>query len=681
MNAKIWGRWVSRLFSQRKSARQQPANRRRLAFEPLEDRVTPATFIWTGGGTNSNWSTGANWQGGVAPTSLANPDLVFSLALTPISERTTTNDLTNLTVKAITISAPNYTLNGNKVLLDGSVTVGVGATAARMNLDVQLTAVSTFTVNNNADLIVNGHMSGSATMTKRGVGPMTLSNDNIAYTGAIDVQTGRLIMSHVNALGTTATPTTVEANAQLQIRNVPTLINETLILNGPGPTNDGALLNFSGNSTWGGSITMDSDSSFGVASTISGPNTVHHTLTISGVISDSGFTGGHNLTKAGTGTLVFSRVGGNTYRGQTVVNNGILRIQDPLSLGAGATAGTPQSGSPQSGTIVEFNSTTGVAGTLQLNFVGLPNNDPNAVLQNPNLPFNPVTNPIVGLQVFNDLLTLNGPGFSGLGALHNLAGNNIWNGGVTLGSPLPNTSDIDIGVAEDTRLIISGVVGDDPNRTGADIPDLFKILPGRLVFDNANTYRGNTIVETGVLTIRDSRGFAAAPGAGMTSVIPIRTSNAPRRLNTRWIKVSMGRCFALTTGISALTRCAAAGRGRKSLCRERVGLSRSALRESVPRRWRSTFRPRAAAGRPRAFRMPLKRSLRSVRATSSSPKTGRSIASRSPARSRGPLCRSSRSAARPVRSSTTRTVSPSRKIYSSTGSASMTPGRCGALAV
>ena len=41
--------------------------RRRLLFETLEDRVTPATISWTGNGLNSNWANPANWNLGRAP--------------------------------------------------------------------------------------------------------------------------------------------------------------------------------------------------------------------------------------------------------------------------------------------------------------------------------------------------------------------------------------------------------------------------------------------------------------------------------------------------------------------------------------------------------------------------------------------------------------------------------------
>jgi autotransporter-associated beta strand protein len=519
MNAIVWGRWVTRLFRQRRARR--PQSRRRLAVESLEDRVTPATtFVWTGLGSNNNWSTGANWQGNVAPTSLAVPDLVFN-SVTP--RMNTNNDIISLSVNSITISASNYTLSGAKLFLNGNVTVGSGASNERMNMDVGLTAASSITIANVADLTVTGHLSGSPTVTKKGVGTLSLTNDNSSFSGAIDVQSGRLIMSHVDALGTAAAATTVEANAQLQIRNVVTPISESLILNGPGPINDGALLNFAGNSIWAGTITIDSDATFGAAA-----GTV---LTVPGLITDLGSTGGHNLTKVGPGQLIFNHVGGNTYRGQTVINNGILTIRDPQSLGAGATFGTPQNGSPQSATIVNFNSTINEAGTLELELTaGVSGADPNAVLQDPTQPFNPVTNPVVGFQVFNDILVLNGPGFNGLGALHNLAGKNIWNGDVSLGGPVPNTSDVTIGVETNTVLTVEGVVSDDPTRTGADIPALHKIQSGKLIFDNANTYRGNTLVEFGILTARDSRALGSPAGTGAVTVVPNPAIHGPAAL-------------------------------------------------------------------------------------------------------------------------------------------------------
>src|SRR5262249_1766591 len=141
--------------------------------------------------------------------------------------------------------------------------------------------------------------------------------------------------------------TTIGTNAQLQLDNAATMsIAEPLILNGPGLTNTGALLDVQGNHQWLGGIAMDSDVTLGA--------NARTTLTISGQISDLG--AAHDLTKEGDGTIVFAR--DNTYRGLTTINHGILRIQNPLSLG-------PATGTFESGTVVNSHPITG-NGTLQI---------------------------------------------------------------------------------------------------------------------------------------------------------------------------------------------------------------------------------------------------------------------------------------------------------------------------
>jgi autotransporter-associated beta strand protein len=507
MSTRTWKRWIHKVLAGRGMPQRRFDRRRPLQLEMLEERVTPATFIWTGGGTNNLWSNPSNWQGGVAPTSAANPDLVFPSGAARLNN---TNDLSGLVVRSITVSGSNYTLGGNAIQLAGNVVVASGVSNVRITLNANFTTTVSVTVNNLADLTISGQISGGsgAVLTKLGTGTLTLGGNNSAYSAPIDIQNGRLVITHVNALGTTSAETIVNPNAQLQIRNIAGVIGEPLRLNGFGISSDGALFNAAGNSIWGGTITLDSDSSIGVASGTS--------LDITGLITDTG--AGRNLTKVGSGQLIFSRTGGNTYRGTTTINDGILTIRDPQSLGAGSIFGAPQNGTPQARTIVNYNPVSGQAGTLQIEFAPtvLAVGDPNGILRDPTQPYHPVNNPYVGFQVFNDILELNGPGFNNLGALHNKSGRNIWNGPVRLGSPLPNTSDITIGVDSNSELTISGVVSDDPGRTGSAIPDLIKTLPGRLILDNVNTYRGNTEIRDGVITMRDSQALGPASGGTVT---------------------------------------------------------------------------------------------------------------------------------------------------------------------
>src|SRR5687768_6526350 len=77
------------------------------------------TVTWDGGGTTNNWSDGANWDTGVAPT--ADDYLVFAG-----STRTTPsiNDLdADTSFARITFNpgASTFTLSGNRIILTGGI--------------------------------------------------------------------------------------------------------------------------------------------------------------------------------------------------------------------------------------------------------------------------------------------------------------------------------------------------------------------------------------------------------------------------------------------------------------------------------------------------------------------------------------------------------------------------------
>src|SRR5262249_31671313 len=148
-------------------------------------------------------------------------------------------------------------------------------------------------------------------------------------------------------------------------------------------------------------VTLDSDSYVGASAGL-----ISSSLNITGLVTDLGL--GHNLTKVGPGQVILSHA--NTYRGSTTVNNGILTVRNAQALGSADDTPAP-------GTLV--NSPLTASGTLQIE-------DPTGA----------------GFIVANEQLTLNGPGFNGLGALDSLNGDNTWTGDVTLGSPDPNGSDV-----------------------------------------------------------------------------------------------------------------------------------------------------------------------------------------------------------------------------------------------
>lgn len=496
-----WTGWMSRKPS---LLRPMPS----LRCEELENRVVPAQqFIWTGADPllSPNWGVGANWQGGVAPTgNPANGDSLVFPALAGVPTVNQLNPVNNLSFaggngfSSITISGNGYTITGSPISLSAG---GVGNAAVRvqggpvvdtLGLNIILAAPAgndqSFDIGTNGDsLTVTGRISGNtgSSMAKDGPGTLILAADNSGFTGDIKLNNNAGILRIQNrlALGNVLGKTIVSAGATLQVDNtggglISGPINEPLLINGLGVANTGALQNFAGASTWGGTIQLTNNAAIGAAAGI---------LTISNQISDLVTS---DLLKKGPGEVQFTV--GNTYRGQTIIDDGILTIMHKDALGeplAGGAAPTVANG-----TVV--NKTLTGAGQLRIQAPGAPG--------------------ATSLTILDEVLVLNGDGFlstdpsriapSPNGALANAAGNNVWAGSIILGSAavgLPATTDprVIIGVAATTDLLVSGVVS-------GPLP-LFKRQTGRLIFNRANTYLGNTTVEAGVLNIRDSKALGA----------------------------------------------------------------------------------------------------------------------------------------------------------------------------
>jgi large repetitive protein len=532
-----WSRWLRSLFRPQTTPYRKA--KRHLSMEQLETRLAPAAFSWTGALAlqtgNKDWSAAGNWSTNVAPTG-AFDDLIFPIGPTGAA-LSTINDLPLISgappvFNSITIFGSGYTLGGNALTLgnsaipgSGSITVGSSALNETISLNVQLNGApgnqQFITVGRTSTLTISGHLSGTtgSQLTKEGVGTLTLSGDNSGFTGqvTIDNNAGIVAITTPTALGAVGGVTSVGVGSQLQVSSVTGNINENLLLNGSGIKNDGALLNAAGNNNWIGNIELDSDSTIGGSAGTS----IH----LAGQISDLG--AGHNLTKEGLGQIFLD--GSNTYRGMTIINNGILTIENAKALGASGTA--------QNGTVV--NSNASEQGTLQINALTAG-----------------------GFTVLNEFLTISGEGNNigtsanplFLGSLDSSFGTNVWTGPVALADPGPAigytappinsaqpTNDNYIGVDADpsgnpTRLTISGVVSSPTGTFG-----FTKIGFGRLVFTSANTYFGQTALYQGYLQITDSN----ALGSGLANVdvgasLELAVDNLPDSVTgtTNTLKVS-----------------------------------------------------------------------------------------------------------------------------------------------
>jgi autotransporter-associated beta strand protein len=310
-----------RLFST-SSPRRQPGGLRSSVFfrpdlETLETRVVPATRTWTGLGANDLWTTGANWQGAVAPS--PNDDLVFPAGAQRLTN--TDNFSAGTAFNSLTYSGTGYfvTTNSNSLNL-GPGGINNSATSGLNDYlgPVALGAVRTITVASGGTFEIDGIVSGAGGITKAGVGTLNLGNGGSpnTYSGGTTVNGGVLNLGVNSGLGTGAV--TVSAGGELDLGGGLTVSNP-LTLNGTGVANAGALHNTSGTDTWTGSVTLNSSTTIGVdLSTL---------LTIQGLISgptSAGLTTTTSSAFGAGGTLVFTA--NNTYSGPTTVGAGILEI-------------------------------------------------------------------------------------------------------------------------------------------------------------------------------------------------------------------------------------------------------------------------------------------------------------------------------------------------------------------
>jgi len=299
---------------------------------------------WDGEGTDDYWSNTNNWDGDTLPLF---PDDVASFGTTNTTRLTPTNDLTGVVLKALNFAAgaQPFTLYGNAVTITNPFAViqywGNPPTlitqTVNMPVDLSISPVNVQTFPN-GDLIFGGPILGTKDLYKNNGGNLTLSGDNSAWTGQVQVRNGTLKLG---------------GNSALTSKNV-------LILN-PNFGNT-ATVDLLGNAvtvSWmamagGGGTEVITDSVGGGALKMggtymslnggAGPATwscavdliggyreffIHDPfsmLTISGPVINSSATPA-SFVKMGVGTLILS--GTNTYNGNTIVNNGTLQLDFP----------------------------------------------------------------------------------------------------------------------------------------------------------------------------------------------------------------------------------------------------------------------------------------------------------------------------------------------------------------
>ena len=170
-------------------------------------------------------------------------------------------------------------------------------------------------------------------LTIDGGGTLTLSGNN-TYTGVTNIDNGVVVITHANALGSTAANTIVNTGA-LVLDNVN--VGETIAINGSGNGGAGALQAAAGStSSVTGAVMLGSDTTVGAS--LVGAN---GSLELAGPITSAGI---HTLNKAGTGTLILSADNLATLLGPITVSGGALVANHANALGAISAGTTVASG-------------------------------------------------------------------------------------------------------------------------------------------------------------------------------------------------------------------------------------------------------------------------------------------------------------------------------------------------
>ncbi|MEK6547055.1 MAG: autotransporter-associated beta strand repeat-containing protein, partial [Bacteroidota bacterium] len=231
----------------------------------------------------------------------------------------------------IKVESTSLSLNGNISVPTGALTyLGTGTT--QLSISGNTNAAVAEVINGISETTISGIISGAGSLTKRGVGNLTISNAN-TLTGAVSVEVGNLTIQHNQALGLGAGQTSISALAKLILAGGLTVASEVLNLNGSA-SGVASLVSQNGANAWNGIINLSGTSNtiLPESDLVIGGNVVNTgtmlnvgtpvneaTLRFNGIISGVGA-----FEKTGISTVEFGAQ--NTYTGYTKIVSGILRL-------------------------------------------------------------------------------------------------------------------------------------------------------------------------------------------------------------------------------------------------------------------------------------------------------------------------------------------------------------------
>lgn len=344
--------------------------------------VASATdYTWSGGGeaafTADNWSDGANWLGGTAPTSsssigtLTFPALTSSGCMSPPTDvcYESNNDLSNLSVNSIAIDdVVPYTINGNAITLgSGGITATAAATASPslplLNLPITLGTPQTWAIAGGSLSVgqvtgttdaLNINLSGGSTLaffdSENEAGALTIAGDNPSNIGARADFNGSVIVGQASTARLNSTDGQPIRLSDAEI------VGSSASTIGPLTSTGGAVVTSEGSSlTVNGAMTLDPTSVVELLISRAGstPSTDYSQLKANGAI---------NLAGASLSLTGFAP-SGPSGESCAVLNPGDV---DTLVTTTGSLEGT-FAGIPD-GSIIPLSCTPGEPATVRINY-------------------------------------------------------------------------------------------------------------------------------------------------------------------------------------------------------------------------------------------------------------------------------------------------------------------------
>jgi autotransporter-associated beta strand protein len=354
MTINALNRWLKPFSASNRDSRRR--RRPRPAFrpggEPLEQRLALSVAMWSGDGTDPNWTDENNWFGGDAPK--PGDDLVFPAS---VHQMTNVNDFpVGTSFHSIEFKGAPYNISGNEITISAGGGISVTAAGAtKFNVPIVMTKGMTVSTVASSSLNLGGSIGGSGGtlgLQKSGPGALVLSGSTPnGFTQGVTVSQGTLQLA--KAAGVVAVPTSLNIRTESgstpivkgmnneQIGTSATVtVQQGCTLDLTSSTQSISALNVTGGKVIGtdkaklillGSTRLAKGSAGQVPSltvALALGAGAHDfiisndtTLTLNGAISGDTAT---QLTLSGGGTLKLAGTTANTYAGTTVVTAGTL---------------------------------------------------------------------------------------------------------------------------------------------------------------------------------------------------------------------------------------------------------------------------------------------------------------------------------------------------------------------